>query len=154
MISPPEIIEFQRVDVAIIPIICRREEMMAVFGPAVQELFAALDAQGIDTIGPVFAHHLTMPPGMFNFELGVVTLATAQPAGRVRPGTLGPGRIARTIYTGPYEGLHTAWGTFDAWVRAQGRTPGEDLWELYVHGPDKTPNPAEWRTELNRPLLA
>jgi hypothetical protein len=26
------------------------------------------------------------------------------------------------------------------------------LWELYSVGPQSTPDPANWRTELNRPL--
>ena len=27
-----------------------------------------------------------------------------------------------------------------------------DLWECYVAGPESNPDPATWRTELNRPL--
>jgi effector-binding domain-containing protein len=154
MISPPEIIDAQRVEAAVIPITCRREEMPTVFGPAVQELFAVLDAQGIDTVGAVFAHHLTMPPGLFNFELGVAVLAPVRAAGRVQPGALLAGSAAHTTYTGPYEGLHGAWAAFDNWMTAQGLMQAVNLWEHYVHGPDKTANPAEYRTELYRLLLA
>jgi len=28
----------------------------------------------------------------------------------------------------------------------------QDLWEVYVAGPESGPDPATWRTELNRPL--
>jgi len=28
-----------------------------------------------------------------------------------------------------------------------------DLWERYLTGPESNPDPATWRTELNRPLL-
>ncbi|OYU49215.1 MAG: AraC family transcriptional regulator [Rhizobiales bacterium PAR1] len=152
MIAPPEIIQSNAVEAAVISITCKREDMPKVFGPAVQELFGMLGAQGIESIGAVFAHHLTMPPGMFNFELGVVVTLPVKPMGRVVPGGLPVGRVARTVYTGPYEGLHGAWGEFDAWLQAGQHQRAGGLWEVYVHGPDKTPNPAEWRTELNRPL--
>ena len=39
-----------------------------------------------------------------------------------------------------------------AWITAQGLAPGPDLWECYIAGPESDPDPATWRTELNRPL--
>ncbi len=71
MISRTEIIQVQPVPAAVIPITCRREDMPKVFGPAVTDLFRVLGEQGVETTGAVFAHHLRMPPGMFDFELGV-----------------------------------------------------------------------------------
>lgn len=152
MISPPEILTTAAVQAAVIPITCRREDMPKVFGPAVQELFGVLGAQGIKTSGAVFAHHLKMPPGEFVFELGVEVLSPVQASGRVQAGLLAAGRVAHTTYTGPYEGLHPAWAAFDDWMTAQGLAQAEDLWEHYVFGPDKTDDPARYRTELYRPL--
>ena len=51
------------------------------------------------------------------------------------------------------EGLVTAWGEFMDWIAAQGHAPREDLWEVYVVGPESGLDASEWRTELNRPLL-
>lgn len=62
-------------------------------------------------------------------------------------------RVARTIYRGPYEGLGSAWSEFDAWIAAHGHTPAADLWECYAAGPESSPDPASWRTELDRPLI-
>jgi hypothetical protein len=39
------------------------------------------------------------------------------------------------------------------WIEAQGHSPEADLWEWYVVGPHLSPNPADWRTELSRPVL-
>ena len=61
---------------------------------------------------------------------------------------------ARTYYHGPYEGLGGAWGEFSDWIAANGLRPAPDLWESYVTGPESSPDPANWRTELIRPLLA
>lgn len=152
MISPPEILDLAAVEAAVIPITCQREEMPSVFGPAVMELFTVLGQQGVESHGAVFAHHLEMPPGMFVFELGVQVLSPVTASGRVQPGALPAGRVAHTTYTGPYEGLHGAWSAFDDWLEAQGLVQASDLWEHYVFGPDKTSDPAAYRTELYRPL--
>lgn len=152
MITTPRILEASRVEAAVIPITCRREDMPKLFGPAVMELFRVLDAQSIESIGAVFAHHLHMSPDEFVFELGVEVPAPVEPSGRVRPGSLPAGRVAHVTYTGPYEGLHEAWGQFEAKLRVQRLEWRPDLWEHYVFGPDKTANPADFRTELYRPL--
>jgi hypothetical protein len=61
--------------------------------------------------------------------------------------------VARTVYHGGYEGLGAAWGEFDAWIKTDGHKPGPDPWECYIAGPESGPDPANWRTELNRPLV-
>ena len=62
-------------------------------------------------------------------------------------------RVARTVYRGPYEGLGPAWEEFMAWIAGEGHTQGPDLWEVYLSGPESDPDPATYRTELNRPLV-
>jgi effector-binding domain-containing protein len=56
------------------------------------------------------------------------------------------------VYYGPYDELAAAWSKFCAWIEANGHTPVADLWECYLVGPESNGGPAEWRTELNRPL--
>ena len=57
---------------------------------------------------------------------------------------------ARAIYRGSYEQLAEGWREFDRWMAANGHTPGPDLYEFYVVGPDSTPDAGKWRTELRR----
>jgi effector-binding domain-containing protein len=152
MIAEPKIVETSPVHAAVIRITIPRREMMAAFGPAVGELMAALAAQGVAPSGPVFAHHLTTSADMFDFELGVPVGAPVVSSGRIQAGLLPAARVARTVYTGPYEGLHAAWGEFGAWILARGYEPAQDLWEVYATGPQSGPDPSSWRTELNRPL--
>ncbi len=153
MLDTPQIVETKAQDAAVIHLTIPRSEMMKAFGPAVGELMTALAAQGIEPVGAVFAHHLTMSPDTFDFELGVKVSAPAKAAGRVKPGQLPAAKVARTVYTGPYEGLPSAWGEFDTWMKANGHKQAGNLWELYSVGPQSTPDPATWRTELNRPLV-
>ena len=153
MLATPQIIKTDVQQAAVIRLTVPRNEMMKVFGPAVGELMTALAAQGVKPIGAVFAHHLKMSPDKFDFELGVKVAAPVKPAGRVKPGQLPASKVARTVYSGPYEGLPSAWGEFNKWMKANGHEQAEDLWEVYSVGPQSSPDPANWRTELNRPLV-
>ena len=152
MLATPQIVKTEAQQAAIIHLTVPRSEMMKVFGPAVGELMAALTAQGVKPVGAVFAHHLKMSPDNFDFELGVKVEAPVKAAGRVKPGQLPASKVARTVYSGPYDGLPAAWGEFNTWMKANGHSQGEDLWEVYSVGPQSSPDPANWRTELNRPL--
>ena len=154
MIENPQIVQTEAQRAAVIHLTIPRNQMMQVFGPAVGELMSALARQGVAPLGAVFAHHLKMSPDTFDFELGVKLAAAVQADGRVRPGELPAAKVAHTIYGGPYEGLPSAWGEFFQWIKANGHQPAPDLWELYSVGPQSTPDPAGWRTELYQPLVA
>lgn len=153
MISTPEVTQTQVVPAAVIHIRVPRSEMATVFGPAVNELMAVLAVQGLTPEGGVFAHHLTTSATDFDFELGVRVEGAVAPSGRVKPGQLPAVRAARTVYSGPYEGLHGAWGEFETWMTANGHKSGPTLWEVYSVGPQSSDDPADWRTDLVRPLL-
>jgi len=152
MIDKPQIVHTAAQHTAIIHLIIPREEIQNVMGPGLSELMAAVAAQGVSPTGPWFDHHLRMHPDTFDFEIGLPVKSTISVSGRVQPGQLPATTVARTIYHGGYEGLGSAWGEFDAWITAQGHTPGPDLWECFVAGPESNPDPATFCTELNRPL--
>lgn len=153
MLDTPRIIQTAAQQTAVIRLTIPREEIRQVMGPGISEVMAAIAAQGITPAGPVFSHHPRMDPDLFDFEVGVPVTAPVAAMGRVRAGQLPAATVARTVYHGPYEGLGAAWGEFMEWIKAAGHTPGPDLWECYVAGPEASPDPATWRTELNKPLL-
>lgn len=153
MLDAPHITQTETQLTAVIRLTVPREQIREVMGPGYQELMAVLADQGIAPAGPWLTHHLRMDPDVFDFEIAVPVTAPVSPAGRVRPGRLPAARVARTVYHGPYEGLPDAWGEFYGWITAQGLTPDDGLWEVYVAGPESGPDPANWRTELNRPLI-
>jgi effector-binding domain-containing protein len=152
MISTPHITQTTAQLTAIIRLTIPREEIRNVMGSGVGELMAAIAAQGVAPAGPRFSHHLRMDPELFDFEIGVPVTVPVTAAGRVQAGQLPATVVARTVFHGDYEGLGAAWGEFAAWIAAEGHTPAADLWECYVTGPESNPDPATWRTELNRPL--
>ncbi len=153
MIEPPRILKTAAVPMAFIPITVPRSRIQEVMGPGLGEVMAALKAQGIAPSGPWFAHHLRMDPALFDFELCVPVTSPVEATGRVRPGTLPAATVARTVYHGPYEGLHAAWRELGGWLETSGRKPAPSLWEVYLTDPTADPDPSTWRTELNQPLV-
>jgi len=153
MIDSPQILQTAARSTAVIRLTVPRSAIREVMGPGIGEVKAAIAAQGIAPAGPWFTHHLRMDPDVLDFEVGVPVAAPVAPAGRMRPGRLPAAAVARAVYRGPYEGLGSAWGELDAWIAAGGHTPGPDRWECYAAGPESGPDPATWRTELNRPLI-
>lgn len=154
MLDTPRIVKTPAQLTAVIKLAIPRDQIRHVMGPGIGELMAAVAAQGIAPTGPVFSHHFKMDPAIFDFEIGVPVAAPLAATGRVTAGSLPAATVARTTYHGPYEGLASAWGEFNAWLEAHGHTPAPDLWECYVTGPESGPDPAAWRTELNRPVLS
>jgi effector-binding domain-containing protein len=152
VLDTPQIVQTTAQTAAVIHLSVPRGDMMKVFGLAVGELMAALAEQGIKPEGAIFAHHLKMSADNFDFELGLRVSTPIKAIGRVKPGELPAAKVARTVYSGPYEGLPAAWSEFNKWIKANGYDQADDLWELYSIGPQSTPDPEGWRTELNRPL--
>jgi len=153
MIDTPQIVQTGQVRTAIIRLTCPRKEIQNVMGPAIGELMQTVTAQGVGPVGTWYSHHHHMTPDIFDFEIGVPVSAPVKDAGRVTNGSVPSARLTRTVYTGSYEGLGTAWGEFGEWIESQGHQAAPNLWERYLSGPDSSPDPAKWRTELNRPLL-
>ena len=153
MLETARIIPFATQLTAVIHLTVPRAEIRDVMGPGIGEVRAAVAAQGITPAGPWFTHHLRMAPDVFDFEVGVPVAVAVASAGRMRPGRLPAATVAQAVYRGPYEGLGAAWGELEAWIAAEGHTPAPDLWEAYAVGPEADPDPANWRTELNRPLI-
>lgn len=153
MLETPQIIHTTRLVSAVISITVLRERIREVMWPGLEELRATIAAQGIDVIGPWFTHHWRTDPEVFDFEICVPVAAPVVAVGRMKPSEWPAMRVARTVYSGPFEGLSDAWGEFGDWIDAGGYKRAADLWERYLVGPETSPDPANWRTELTRPLV-
>ncbi len=154
MIDTPKIVQTTAQHTAVIHLTVPRDEMRTVMGPGISEVMATVKAQGIGPAGPWFTHHLKMNPATFDFEICVPVTAPVKPVGRVKAGEWPAMRVARTVLHGDYENLGTAWGEFIGWLEANGHKIGTDLYECYVAGPESSSDPANWRTELSKPLVA
>lgn len=152
LIDTPEIVDAPAVKVAKIHIVAPASEIRTVMGAGLQELRAVLADQGIETAGPWLTHHLKMPGQVFDYEICIPIERDLKPQGRVENGEIPAARTARTTYRGNFDKLGEGWGQFMAWINALPVKAGGTLWEVYRVGPDDSANPADWQTELNRPL--
>ncbi|MBD5657205.1 MAG: GyrI-like domain-containing protein [Candidatus Eremiobacteraeota bacterium] len=153
MIETPHVVETVAQLVATIHIETPRSEIQHVMGPGIGEAMAAAKAQGIGPTGPWVAHHLKMTPQAFDLEICVPVSAPVTAVGRVKSSQRPAITVVRTVYHGPYEELGEAWHEFAGWIEVNGYRTAEDLYECYVVGPESSPDPADWRTELSRPVI-
>ena len=153
MIETPTIVQAAAQPVASIYLNVPVSEVRNVMGPGIHEVMSTLAAQGIKPAGAWLTYHHKAPREMFDFEICVPVTTAVKPAGRVKPAQLRAVRVAKTVYTGGYEVLGDAWGEFMGWIAANGHKAAEDLWEVYLAGPETGQDPSKWRTELNRPLV-
>ena len=153
MIDTPEIAQSTARQVAMIRLTVPTSQIRTVMGPGIREVYETLAAQRLSPAGPWLTHHVRRPTEVFDFAICVPVTTPVAPAGRVQPGVLPAATVARTVYQGPYEGLAAAWGELMGWIEAGGHTPREDLWEIYLVGPESGQDASTWRTELNRPLV-
>jgi effector-binding domain-containing protein len=152
MLDNPKIFQTEELLTAVIHLTIPRAEIQNVMGIAISEVMSAITAQGVEPIGPCFSYHLKMPSDTFDFEVGFPVNKPIMPTGRVKASKLPATKVARTNYHGGYEGLGAAWGEFRAWIETEGLSVQDCLWECYTSGPEFSPDPAMWSTELNRPL--
>jgi effector-binding domain-containing protein len=150
MLETPEIVDVPAQITAVIRLHIPCEECPQHWVPAVTELFAELERQGIAPAGPVFDHHFIAPDTHFDFEIGVPTSKPVAPNGRVKPSERPAFRAAKAVLVGNYEQLPEAWPEFMQWIAAQGLQHADDFWQFFVKGPESDPDPATYRTELIR----
>lgn len=100
MLDTPHIICTDVCQTAVIHLTLPRSEIRHVMAPGTAELMATLAAQGVKPAGPWFSHHFAMHPDTFDVEIGVSVTCPVIPAGRVMPGSLPAGKVARTVLHG------------------------------------------------------
>lgn len=153
MIEKPQVVTTEPMQIASLHIETPHSEMQRVMGPGIGEAIGAAREQGVGPVGPWFAHHWSITAEGFNFDICIPVSSPVKATGRVQPAERPAMRVLRTIYQGPYEGLAQAWHEFDAWADQNGFRIATDLYECYLVGPESSGNPADWRTELSRPLV-
>lgn len=149
MITPPKVISVSEVPAAIIHLVIPGREMPKHMDPAIEEIVRVLREQGMHPAGPMFSYHHRRPSDTFDFDIGFPVERTIEERGRVTNGTLPAGKVVRSVYQGPYDGLAEAWSALQDWVRKEGLPETGRFYERYLTNPDEVKDPAEYRTELS-----
>ena len=143
----------------------RRADVGDWCGASFPRIEAAVAAAGTDPVGPGGA---TYDAAFFEQDVGevLVFVPVAQPhplttlpgfpadtgPGRIESTTLPGGRFAVAVHTGDYEDIDRSYGRLGGHVAEHDRPLPEPIREHYLVGPDRTPNPHEYRTEIWWPI--
>ncbi|SNY52456.1 GyrI-like domain-containing protein [Paractinoplanes atraurantiacus] len=130
--------------------------MFAVRDELMRELYAGLDAHGLDYGVTFFRLHVVAMEADMQVEVGVVTGAPVEPAGtRIAAGVLPAGRYATMTYVGHGRRAN---GTLIDWVNAgpesfdRTESPAGDRfgcrYEAYLTDPRSERMKTRWRIEL------
>ena len=144
---------------AAIPMTVTMQSLAGAVDEGFPELFRWLGSQGIAPAGPPFIRYLVVDmEASLQLELGVPVAAPMPESGRIRPGTLPPGRYAVLRHVGPYDGLIDANAALQQWARERGlefdmtETPEGSAWgarlEEYITDPSGEPDPSKWETDV------
>ncbi|WGW12138.1 GyrI-like domain-containing protein [Saxibacter everestensis] len=147
--SGPELITADQETTAVVRGVVRMSELRGFFDHSFQALPVAISAQDVAIMSPAFAFYHQPPGETADLEVGFITDRAIQPDGDVAAGSIPGGRVARLVHLGGYEGLGASWERLNSWIREQGLTPGQTIWEYYVTEPTPDMDPSELRTELN-----
>ncbi|MET7426783.1 MerR family transcriptional regulator [Dactylosporangium sp. NPDC005555] len=131
-----------------------RDEVSAWCGQVFPQLYGTLAALRTDPAGPSGA---TYSAEFFAGETGEVMAfvpvsAAAVPPGDDRFGILPPRRYAVAVHNGPFADCDITYGRLGLHVAAHDTALPDPIVEVYLVGPDDTPDPDEFRTEICWPI--
>jgi effector-binding domain-containing protein len=135
----------ERVDEAAFP---------AFLGVAFPELFEHVGRHGVIATGHPFVIYHAFGPDGIDAEVCVPVAGPAPIGTRIRAHVLPATTVVRTLHIGPYDELSGAYDALHHWVADHGYAAAGPHRERYLTGPDLKVPPAEYRTEVDLPIIA
>ena len=122
-------------------------------GAAFPELFTHTGSHGVIVTGHPFVIYHAFGPDAIDAEVCVPVAGPAPEAGRITARTLPAATVVRTLHVGPYDELGQAYAALEAWAGDHGFAAAGPHRERYLNGPDATSSPADYRTEIDMPVI-
>jgi effector-binding domain-containing protein len=122
-------------------------------GGAFRELFGRLQLLGVTPAGDPFVIYHEFGPDGVDAEVCVPVAGHVSASGTVKARRLPARTVARTIHVGPYENLGAAYAALTNWIGNKGFESAGPIRERYLNGPTDQVSPAEYRTEIEIPIV-
>jgi effector-binding domain-containing protein len=146
-------------DLAEQPIVSIRErhvqaQLPDFLGRAFGQLFGHLRLLGVSPAGPPFVIYHQFGVADVDAEVSVPVSQPVSASGTIQARVLPAMIVARTLHLGRYEELAGAYAAITAWVPSHGFETAGVLRERYLNGPGEVASPAEYRTEVEVPIVS
>ena len=117
------------------------------------ELFGRIGLLGIRPAGAPFVIYHAFGPSDIDAEVCVPISEPASATGRIQSREIPGLTVARTLHVGPYEELGAAYRALTEWIDRNGLESAGPVQERYLNGPGDGVTPAEYRTEVEIPIV-
>ena len=132
-----QLADLQEQHVALVRAHISLAEIPEFLGAAFTEVPAVAARQGLHLTGAPFGRYRFAPDGTVNVEAGFPVSGVVESAGRVEPGVLPGGTVARTLHVGSYDTVADAYEAAESYLtRRSGHEPSGPAWECYLDDPD------------------
>jgi effector-binding domain-containing protein len=128
-------------------------ELPGFIGDAFGALFGRLGLLGVKPAGHPFVIYHAFDPEEIDAEVCLPVAPDITGSGRTQTRTLPSMTVARTLHVGPYEDLGDAYAVLTEWVRHNKFETAGPVQERYLNGPGDHVPPAEYRTEIEIPIV-
>jgi len=118
------------------------------------ELYQCLDTEGIEPEGPPIARYHAFGPEVIDVEVCLPVPSGTIGTGRIRAEVLPAANVATLVRVGAYDGEGEAYADLERWIASHGFEHGGPARERYLIGPGSGVEPAEYRTQIEMPIIA
>lgn len=149
----PEIVELRSQEAVAVHGEVAVEDVPAFFARAYTVATAAVEAAGVEIVGPPFGFYPAIPTdGVVEVEAGFAVSDHVEATGEVHPLSLPGGRAVRAMHVGSYDTMERTYADLRRWMTEHGLRPATRMWECYLSDPVAEPDPTTWRTLIVWPV--
>ena len=127
------------------------KELPQELGKAYGTIGQYLGQLGEQPAGAPYAAYFNWDSKDFDVEIGFPVSGTFSEKDDIKSSEIPGGKLARCLYTGPYNKIEPAYNALTAWVKENGYEATGVAYEFYLNDPGETPQ-EELMTQIVFPL--
>ncbi len=116
---------------------CPMQELPQKMGEAFGTIWAYASQVQAAVVGGPYALYHNMDMQNLDVEMGFPVAGPVPGKDTVQYRVLPAARVATCLYTGPYDGIHEAYGALQKWMAEQGVQPGATMFDWYLNDPSQ-----------------
>ena len=127
------------------------QDIPTVLGRAYGAIAQYLEELGESPSGAPFTGYYNMDMQNLDLEIGFPVASKLAGRGEIQSGHIPGGKVAATIYTGPYSAIEPAYNALTAFIQENEYKSTGVVYEFYLNDPGETPA-EELQTQIVFPL--